>query len=109
MSSTVSLHPSKTDPILLAVDAAVAAIPPAWPLSATVAVNPFLGQADLNLAQTGARLGRLAGVRLTLPRSWFRSAWQRGQITRGDLEEVLAAAQSTLSLDTVLEALERET
>lgn len=109
MSSTVSLHPSKTDSILLAVNAAVAAIPPAWPLSATVAVNPFLGQADLNLAQTGARLGRLAGVRLTLPRSWFRSAWQRGQISRGDLEEVLAAAQSTLSLDTVLEALERET
>ena len=40
MSSTVSLHPSKTDSILLAVNAAVAAIPPAWPLSATVAVNP---------------------------------------------------------------------
>lgn len=109
MSSTIPLHASKSDPILSAVQAASAAIPPAWPLSATVAVNPFLGQADLDLAHTGARLGRLAGARLTLPRSWFRSAWQRGQITRGDLEDAIAAAQSSLSLNSVLEALERET
>lgn len=108
MSSTITLHPSKTDPILSAAEAATAAIPPAWPLSATVAVNPFLGQADLSLEQTGARLGRLAGARLTLPRSWFRSAWQRGQITRVDLEEAVAANHGKPSVNTLLEALERE-
>ncbi len=45
-----------------AADQAVRAIPPAWPLTATVAVNPFLGQISETLDQTAARLARIGGV-----------------------------------------------
>ena len=53
-----------------AVTAAVANIPPLWPLDSSVAVNPFLGQSHLDLATTGARLGRVAGISVTMPRAW---------------------------------------
>jgi hypothetical protein len=49
-----------------ASDAAARAIPPVWPLSSSVAVNPFLGQTGETLAQVGARLGRVGGV----PQGW---------------------------------------
>ena len=41
--------------LLKAADTAARAIPPAFPLSATVAVNPFLGQTGEDLATTAAR------------------------------------------------------
>ena len=54
-----------------AAEAAARAIPPAFPLDATVAVNPFLGQTGEDLAQAAARLGRVAGVRLISNRAWI--------------------------------------
>ncbi|TVQ00324.1 MAG: DUF2309 domain-containing protein [Roseinatronobacter sp.] len=60
-------------------------IPPAFPLSATVAVNPYLGHTNEGLAQTGARLARAGGVRVTQPRAAFRTAFAEGRLTRADL------------------------
>jgi hypothetical protein len=48
--------------ILKSAEAAARAIPPAFPLEATVAVNPFLGQTGEDLATAAARLARVAGV-----------------------------------------------
>src|SRR6476620_5656534 len=48
-----------------AVERAVRAIPPLWPLASSVAVNPFLGQSNETLAQAGARLARVAGAPVT--------------------------------------------
>ena len=73
-----------------AVDAAARAIPPLWPLSSSVAVNPFLGQAHRSLAETGARLARTAGARLTMPRAWYRERIESGAITDEDLAAALA-------------------
>lgn len=77
-------------PLVVAAMAARAAraLPPAWPLAASVAVNPFLGQAGESLAKTGARLARVAGVAVTMPRSWYR-----GKLANGELrdEDLLAA------------------
>ena len=39
-----------------AADRAARNIPPAWPLAATVAVNPYLGQSDQTLSMVGPRL-----------------------------------------------------
>jgi len=75
-----------------AADQAVRAIPPAWPLTATVAVNPFLGQISETLDHTAARLGRIAGVRLALPRKHYADLIAKGDITDEDL---VAALQST--------------
>ncbi len=79
-----------------AVDAAIRAIPPAWPLAASVAVNPFLGQAEDTLAEAGARLRRVAGVAVTMPRALYLEKLAAGQVTGADLAEALAAAPAAL-------------
>lgn len=77
--------------IMDAVDAAVRSVPPAWPLDATVAVNPYLGQSGESLAFTAARLARVAGARVTMPRDWYREQIRDAKITDSDLAEALAA------------------
>ncbi len=82
-----------SDPDLLAhsIDAAARAIPPVWPLASSVAVNPFLGQADQTLAEVASRLGRVAGVAVTMPRQWYAQRIDAGTITDADLADALAA------------------
>lgn len=75
-----------------AVEAALARIPPLWPLAAAVAVNPFLGQADDDLATASARLERVAGERATPPRSLQAERLSRGEVTDDDLAAALAEA-----------------
>ena len=79
-----------------AADRATRAIPPVWPLASSVAVNPFLGQADESLATVGARLQRVAGAPVTMPRSWYEARITGGVITDADLSDALASAPSAL-------------
>ncbi|MEV9582306.1 putative inorganic carbon transporter subunit DabA, partial [Klebsiella pneumoniae] len=58
---------------------ATQAIPPLWPLAASVAVNPFLGQAGEDFATAAARLGRAAGIPLTMPRDWYAERHEAGE------------------------------
>ena len=74
-----------------AVRRALHAIPPAWPLAATVAVNPFLGQTEEDLATTAARLARVGGIRAIPPRAAFAAKVAAGEITDADLAAALAA------------------
>jgi uncharacterized protein len=81
-------HPAAlTDLKLLeiAADRAARAIPPVWPLASSVAVNPFLGQASESLATAGARLARVAGVTVTMPRAWYQAKISAGAISEADL------------------------
>ena len=64
---------------------AMDAIPPAFPLAASVAVNPVLGFARQDLAQTTAILDKTAGARLTAPRTWYGQRIADGEITTHDL------------------------
>ena len=68
------------------------AIPPLWPLAASVAVNPFLGQAGEDLAMAGARLARIAGVKVMMDRAWYRAQIDAGRITEADLQAAWEAA-----------------
>ena len=86
------IAPPHAAQFLSAAQAAARAIPPAFPLDATVAVNPFLGQAGEDLAQASARLGRVAGVGLTLPRSELAAKVAAGEITDDDLAAALIAS-----------------
>ena len=79
-----------------AVDRAARAIPPLWPLASSVAVNPFLGQTSESLAQAGARLARVAGITVTMPRSWYRDKIASGEIADADLAGALANAPAGL-------------
>ncbi len=76
--------------ILAAADEAQRLIPPAWPLAATVAVNPFLGHTGDNLAEAQMRLGRIAGLRLTMPRDWYAAKIEAGEIVDDDLAAAIA-------------------
>ena len=79
-----------------AADRAARAIPPLWPLASSVAVNPFLGQTGESLAMVGARLARVAGVPVTMPRSWYQEQIASGVVTDADLSDALASGQSAL-------------
>ncbi|MGV1794360.1 MULTISPECIES: DUF2309 domain-containing protein [unclassified Rhizobium] len=82
MTTIDTLH---GEALALAADQAVRAIPPAWPLTATVAVNPFLGQVTETLEQTAAQIARIAGVRLALPRKHYVQKIESGEIIDEDL------------------------
>lgn len=77
-------------------DRAGRAIPPLWPLASSVAVNPFLGQADESLAKVGARLARVAGIAVTMPRRWFQDKILAGAISDEDLFEAWDRAPAHL-------------
>lgn len=82
-----------------AADQAVRAIPPAWPLTATVAVNPFLGQISETLDNTAARLARIGGVRLALPRKHYADQMAKGEITDEDLAAALQSSALFKDID----------
>jgi len=90
------ISPERVSGLLEAAESAARAVPPAFPLDATVAVNPFLGQAGEDLATAAARLGRVAGVRLTRPRSAYAADVAAGRITDDDLAAALLASASPL-------------
>lgn len=84
-------------------DAAARAIPPVWPLASSVAVNPYLGQAGLDLATTAALLARVSDAPATMARSWYRERIGNGTITDGDLAAALAACTASPCPATVAE------
>ncbi|WP_431300702.1 YbcC family protein [Tabrizicola sp. BL-A-41-H6] len=88
------IAPAVVSHLLQAAEAAARAIPPAFPLDATVAVNPFLGQTGEDLAHASARLARVAGVGLTRPRSELAAMVARGEIGDDDLAAALIASPS---------------
>ncbi|MGC9368211.1 MAG: YbcC family protein [Paracoccaceae bacterium] len=90
------IAPARISGILQAAEAAVRAIPPAFPLEATVAANPFIGQAGEDLATASARLARVAGVALTRPRAEYAAEITSGRITDDDLAAALIACPSPL-------------
>ncbi len=87
------------DVLLEAVTKAGKAIPPVWPLASSVAVNPFLGQTGEPLAMTAARMDRVAGLSVTMPREWYHAKVSSGDISRGDLAEALAVNGGSTGLD----------
>lgn len=75
-----------------AADRAARAIPPVWPLASSVAVNPFLGQTAESLATAGARLARVAGAAVTVPRLWYHETISTGAISDVDLLDAWTSA-----------------
>ena len=110
MSQTWTQSASAAD-ILKAAEAAARAIPPAFPLEGTVAVNSLLGQAGEDMAKAAARLGRVAGVTLTQDRAAYAGQIAEGKILAADLQAALDASASPLkpdSLDTLRAVLARQ-
>ena len=90
------ITPARMSEVLHAAAAAARALPPAFPLDAPVAVNPFLGQTGEDLATASARLSRVAGTRITQSGEAFATAIRSGQIEDTDLTAALEASPSPL-------------
>ena len=88
----IEIAPLRATDLLAAAEAAARAIPPAFPLDATVAVNPMLGQTGEDLATAAARLARVSGARIIPERAGHAAAIAAGTITDADLEQALAAS-----------------
>jgi hypothetical protein len=88
------IAPARFSAVLEAAEGAARALPPAFPLDATVAVNPFLGQTGEDLATAAARLARVAGVRVTRTGAEYAAAIADGRIGGDDLADALAACGS---------------
>ncbi len=89
--------------LLAAADAAALAIPPVWPLASSVAVNPYLGLTTQRLAEVAARLARVAGVPVTMPRDWYQQRIASGAITDADLAGAINAADTSSGILSVTE------
>lgn len=85
------IAPARVSGILGAAEDAARAIPPAFPLDATVAVNPFLGQVGEDLAMAAARLARVSGQPVTRSGSEYAAMIRDGRISDDDLDGALAA------------------
>ena len=96
MTSSPATSPLDAEILRLAADRAQRAIPPAWPLASSVAVNPFLGQTGETLAAAGARLARVGGIPVAMPRSWYQERIASGEISNADLSAALANAPADL-------------
>ncbi|MEL7198595.1 MAG: DUF2309 domain-containing protein [Pseudomonadota bacterium] len=86
------ITPARLTEILSAAEKAARAIPPAFPLDATVAVNPFLGQTGEDLATASARLARVSGERITQKASAYNAMITDGRISDHDLADALEAS-----------------
>ena len=72
-------------------DAAMRQIPPAFPLAATVAVNPWLGQTGEDRTLAAARMARVGGGRMFLPRATVAAMIDAGEVTAADIAATAAA------------------
>lgn len=90
--------------LLAAAEAALGKTPPAFPLTATVAVNPYLGHIGDGRATVAERLLRTTGSRSFAPRAELAMGLGAGRISREEL--AAAAAAAGLPLAEVLDAVQ---
>ena len=111
MFAKLESYPAALLELVTVANTAAKAIPPLFPLSTSVAVNPFLGQSGESLAITAARLGRVGGARITPPRAHWARKLEAGEIVEADLRDALAAIEGPFNVPDLQEikaALGRE-
>lgn len=88
--ASAPMPPSHPD-LLQEVKDACEKIPPLWPLSHFVAVNPFVGLAHRDFAQAMGLIHQATHQASLLPASHFSELWRSGKISSGDVLEACRA------------------
>lgn len=94
-------------------------IPPLWPLSNFVAVNPFVGFSDQSFAQTVALHQRIHGADTLMPKQWYKEKYESGEIgfediraavttASDEIREPFVTANESFTLDHVIELLDQK-
>lgn len=81
----------RTLELFACAEVAMRQIPPSFPLEATVAVNPWLGQIGEERVVAAARMARVGAGRLFLPRETVAAMIDAGEVTAEDLSAAAAA------------------
>ena len=89
-----------------AIEDAIAAVAPNWPLDRQIAVNPYWGFIDRSFDQAAATLRRLVGGRFTLAPSEYLRAWRAGEITQSALRRALVESSASVTLDSAVASLQ---
>jgi len=90
-------HTANPSPGHLAqAQAACRRIPPLWPLSHFVAVNPFLGLSEHPFLTVCETMQRVTDGGMLMPAEYFRERWENGSIRSRDLTAALQHASETL-------------
>ena len=77
-------------------DAACLRVPPLWPIKDFVAVNPFVGLADMHFAAASSLMQKINHGGMLLKADYFREQFQKGRITQLDLQGAITLAQQSL-------------
>jgi len=89
-------------------DEALGRIAPLWPLSRFVAVNPFVGLADMPFHKAADILARNAGTPLALPPSFYRQLHASGKITAEDLRRAIGEMNQKISPEDLVKGLQTD-
>ena len=71
-------------------------VPPLWPLTHFVAVNPFAGFAPHSFEKSVAYFKRLQDADLLMPSGWYLEEFEKGSIKRSALEKALEGLKPEL-------------
>lgn len=96
------------DALQSAVASAIDSIAPNWPLDRMIAVNPYWGRIQQPFETAASDLANIAGSAMTFPLKEYREAWQRGEITSGDLRLALEESQLDWNLGETISMLDEE-
>ena len=96
------------DALQSAVASAIDSVAPNWPLDRMIAVNPYWGRIQQPFETAASDLANIAGSAMTFPLKEYREAWQRGEITSGDLRLALEESQLDWNLGETISMLDEE-
>ena len=85
----ISAQETNVQTYINAVKLACDKIAPLWPLSSFVAVNPYLGLADIPFEEAAQVLAKAADIKMTLPTSFYKKAYEDGNILDEDIKKAL--------------------
>ena len=90
-----------------AISTACKRIAPAWPLENFVAVNPYLGLADLTFQEAARTMHQRGGIQLYMPIRFYLDRIKKEEITQDDLNQALLKNQSSTSAAAFVKSLEK--
>jgi uncharacterized protein YbcC (UPF0753/DUF2309 family) len=106
VAPSLSAEPEEDALLVLtrAIETACCRIAPLWPLDSFVAVNPFLGLADLPFQEAVPVMAKAAGARMLMPRGYWQERIATGAIAREDIAAALGRLGLPADPDAILAA-----